>query len=250
MVRSLWTGALTFGLVSIPIRLVSATRSNDVRFNMLCVDQGVRVRRKLVCGEDDGEVSQKDTAKGFEIAPDQYAIVTQEELDSLAPEKTREMTVEQFISLDEIDPIYFERSYYLLPSESGVKGYQLLLRVMQDSGKVGIARFVMRNKEYLVAIRPQERVLGIATLRYHDELVPVQELADDLPQQPVEVDPRQLEMAEQLLSSLTTASAASRSVAVDRSDCRAAISSRCRMLSPTWSRRCWPSPCPRSWMAN
>jgi DNA end-binding protein Ku len=203
MARSLWTGALTFGLVSVPIRLVSATRSHDVHFNMLCADQGVRVRRKLVCGDSDQEVSPKDTVKGYEVAPDQYAVVTQEELDALVPEKTRDMTVEQFISLDEIDPIYFDRSYYLLPAEAGIKGYMLLQRVMQETGKVAIARFVMRNKEYLVAIRPQEQVLGLAILHFHDEVVPVQDLVDELPRQPVAVDDRQLKMAEQLVATLT-----------------------------------------------
>lgn len=203
MARSLWTGSLGFGLVSIPIKLVAATRSHDVRFNMLCAEEGVRVRRKLVCGEDEAEIAHRDTVKGYEVAPDEYAVVTQEELDALAPEKTREMSVEQFIALDEIDPIYFERSYYLMPTEAGAKGYRLLQRVMQETGKVAIARFVMRNKEYLVAIRPQDEVLGIATLRYHDEVVPVSEIGDELPAMPQDVDQRQLTMAEQLVATLT-----------------------------------------------
>lgn len=202
MARPLWTGSLSFGLVAVPIKVVPATRSHDVRFNMLCVDEGVRVRRKLVCGDDDAEVSQKDTAKGYEVAPDEYAVVKQEELDALAPEKTREMNVEQFINLEEIDPIYFERSYYLLPDENGLKAYRLLQRVMQETGKVGIARFVMRNREYLVAIRPLEGVLSIATLRYHDEVIQPQEILDEMPRKKVQVDDRQLKLAEQLVDSL------------------------------------------------
>jgi len=200
MARPIWNGTISFGLVNVPVRLFTAVRDRDVHFHMLSKDGHCRLRRKLVCPETGEEYEFKDTTRGFEVAPDDYVIVTDRELDALKPEAGRTIEITDFVELSEIDPVYYERPYYIVPEESGRHGYRLLLEALSRSQKVGIAKFVMREKEYLAALRPAGRVICLETMRYHDELVPAGEVADGL--EKGKINERELEAAERLIEAL------------------------------------------------
>ncbi len=203
MPRSLWSGAISFGLVNVPVKLVTAVREKTVHFHMLSADGKCRLRRKLYCPETGEEYDFKDAGRGFEVAPDQYVLVQDEELDKLKPEAGRSIEITDFIDLAAIDPIYYERTYHLLPGEGGARGYALLLHAMADSGKVAIATFVMRQKQYLAAIRPVGRVLTLHTMHYADEVTAADEIADELPDE-AEVNDKELKVAERLIDALAS----------------------------------------------
>jgi DNA end-binding protein Ku len=202
MARAIWSGSISFGLVNIPVKLYTAVRDRDVHFNTLSSDGKCRLRRKLYCPETGKEFDYGETARGYEIAPDQYVIVTDEELEQLRPEKGRNIEIEHFVALDEVDPMLFDRPYYLVPDKKGSKPYRLLLEALDRSRKVAVARIVMRTKEYLTVVRPIKDVLCIETLRYLDEVVPVDELSD-VPEH-FDIGDRELAMADQLIEHLTT----------------------------------------------
>jgi DNA end-binding protein Ku len=158
---------------------------------------------KRWCPEEDAEVPYEEIVKGYEISPDKYVVITPEELESLDPKKTRTIDIEDFVDLDEIDPLYYEHPYYLVPDTGAAKPYKLLLSALQESNKVAIARVVIRSKEYLTAIRPADGVLTMETMLFADELVPKNEL-DELPDEDVKATEREVQMAMQLIESLTT----------------------------------------------
>jgi len=203
MPRSLWTGSVAFGLVNIPVRLVTAVRSKSIQFDLLNEDGTCRLRRKLYCPETGEEYDFKDTARGYEISPDQYILIKDEELEQLKPEKGRTIDISEFVDLAEIDPIYFDRTYYLLPDEGGAKAYRLLVEAMGHANKVGVASFVMRQKEYLVALRVHGGALQLHTMHWADEVTGVDDLGDDLPGD-VQVNAKEQKVAEQLIAALTT----------------------------------------------
>jgi len=200
--RSLWTGAITFGLVNIPVRLYVAVREKTIAFHMLHDQDHVRLQRKMVCPKDGKEVHNEHVVKGYEVSPGQYVIVKESELEAAAPRKSKTIEIEDFVALDEIDPVYFDRPYYIVPQEQGAKAYRLLVESMEKSKKVGIARFVMRAKEYLCALRPQDGALILETMHFNDEVIPVDKV-DGVPHKS-KVDDRELKMASQLIDSLTT----------------------------------------------
>jgi DNA end-binding protein Ku len=201
MPRSIWTGAISFGLVSVPVKLYSAVSSKTVRFHQLHAADGVRIQQKRVCPADGEEVAYDDIVKGYEIAPDRYVVITPEELASIQPQKTRTIDIEDFVDLSEIDPIYYDHAYYLAPGTGGAKPYRLLLEAMRASEKVAIARFVLRSKEQLVAIRPMDGVLAMATMNFADEVVPADSL-EELPDDDATTNERELQIARQLVESL------------------------------------------------
>lgn len=201
MARSLWKGTVSFGLVTIPVGLFTAVREKSVHFHLLSEDGSCRLRRKLFCPETGEEYDFADTARGYEVAPDQYVIVTEEEFDRLKPESGRTIEIEEFVDLAAIDPIYFDRTYYLAPLESGAKPYRLLVRAMEEAGKVGLARFTMRQKEYLAAIRVKEGALMLETMHYAEEVVPAEDV-EDLPGD-VELDAKQTKVAVNLIEALS-----------------------------------------------
>jgi DNA end-binding protein Ku len=203
MPRSIWSGSLSFGLVNIPVKLYSAISPKDIHFHLLHAADGVRIQQKRVCPADGKEVPYESLVKGYEIAPGQYVVVRPEELEALDPKATHTIDIADFVSLPEIDPIHFEHSYYIVPNAGAEKAYMLLLRAMNEANKVAIARMVLRTKEYLVAIRPVGRVLSVVTLLYPDEVVPAETLPN-LPRENVDVNPRELAMAQQLIASLST----------------------------------------------
>ena len=204
MPRSIWSGAISFGLVSVPVKLYSAVSPKTVRFHQLHATDGVRIQQRRVCPADGEEVPYEDIVKGYEIAPDRYVIVEPEELAALEPQKSRTIEIEDFVELAEIDPIYYDHPYYLAPGPGGAKPYRLLVDAMRDAGKVAIARVVLRSKEQLVAIRPAGNVLAMATMNFADEVVDPQQL-DELPDDDISTTERELDIARQLVESLASA---------------------------------------------
>jgi DNA end-binding protein Ku len=204
MARSIWSGAISFGLVNVPVKLYSAVSRKTVRFHQLNSETGHRIAQKRVDSVTDDEVPYDKIVKGFELTKERYVVVTPEELDSIAPEKTRAIDIEDFVDLEDIDPIFYDHPYYLVPDKGAAKAYGLLLEAMRESGKVAIARVVLRSKEQLVAIRPAGDVLTMETMIFHDEVVP----ADDLDEVPdakdLKTSDRELKMAQQLIDSLSS----------------------------------------------
>ena len=203
MPHAIWTGSVSFGLVTVPVRVVSATRSLDVRFHQLEQGTNARVRNKRVSEQTGEEVPYDRIVKGYEIEPGQYVVIDPEELAALAPKASRQIEIEDFVDLADIDPVYFEQPYFLVPDKNAEKAYRLLAEVMQEQGKVAIGRFVMRSKEALVAIRAVDGVLVLETMRYADEV-----LAPDRDQSfledAAEPSEREMEMARQLVNSLAS----------------------------------------------
>jgi len=167
--RAIWSGTLTFGLVSIPVELHPANRPGRVGLRMLG-PSGAPLRRRYVCPKDGHEVPGEHLVRGYEIASDEHVVVTDEELEALAPQMSRDIDLARFVPVDEVDPVLFERAYYLAPTGSSAKAYRLLAAVMEESGRAGIATFVMRGKEYLVAILAESGILRAETLRFADEV--------------------------------------------------------------------------------
>jgi DNA end-binding protein Ku len=203
MARAIWSGAISFGLVNIPVKLYSAVSRKTVRFHQLDGEDNQRIQQKRVNPRTGEEVPYENLVKGYEIGPERYVIITPEELDGLAPEKTRTIDIEDFVDLDEIDPIFYDHPYYLAPGTGAEKAYRLLLDAMRESNKVAIARVVIRSKENLVAIRPRDDVLTMETLLFGDEVMEPEQL-DDMPEKAgKKTSKRELEMAQQLIDSLT-----------------------------------------------
>jgi DNA end-binding protein Ku len=201
MPRSIWTGAISFGLVTVPVKLYSAVQRKSVRFHQLSGKTGVRIQQKRVDPTTGEEVPYEEIVKGYEIAPDQYVLIEPGELDALDPKKTKTIEISDFVDLDAIDPIFYDHPYYLAPGAGGAKPYRLLYEAMVESRKVAIAKVVIRQKENLVAIRPMEGgVLGMSTMIFADEVVPPDRL-DDLPGD-IETKKQEVEMARMLIDSL------------------------------------------------
>jgi DNA end-binding protein Ku len=207
MPRAIWTGSISFGLLNVPVKLYSAVSSRSISFRELRAEDHSRVRHKRVAEEDGEEVPYDKIVKGYEIAPEQYVILTKDELEDMAPKKTKAIQIEDFVDLDEIDPIYFDRPYYLGPQLGAEKAYALLATAMAEQRKVAVARFVMRNKESLAAIRADSKgeVLTLATMRFADEVVPPDQL-DGLLGEDTDVEPnkKEVEMAKALIDSLAS----------------------------------------------
>jgi DNA end-binding protein Ku len=200
-VRSIWSGSISFGLVNIPVKLVTAVRDKSIHFNLLSPDGRSRLRRKLYSPESGKDYEYDQTVRGYEIAPDQYVIVGDEELEKLRPEKSRRIDIKEFVELAAVDPIYFDSTYYVAPDEGGAKAYALLVNAMKRTKRIALARFVMRDRQYLAAIRPTEDALVLHTMRYADEIVPTADLgelpsASGLPKKEIEVAERLIEALE------------------------------------------------------
>jgi DNA end-binding protein Ku len=201
MARAIWSGAVSFGLVSIPVKLYPATEAKDVQFHQLEKKTGKRIRYKRVAGDSNREVDYQDIVKGYEIKKGRYIVVTPEELEAVEPTRSRTIEIEDFVDLEEIDPIYYEKTYLLAPQgDSGAdKPYALLLQAMERAGKVGIAHFVLRTKQYLAAIRPMDGLLALETMFFADEIRGTKDL-DNVPVK-TKASPRELQIAGQLIDS-------------------------------------------------
>jgi DNA end-binding protein Ku len=203
MARAIWSGAISFGLVNIPVKLFSAVSKKTVRFHQIDAESGVRVKQKRV-GPDGEEIPYEQIVKGYEIGPERYVTISPEELEALEPQKTRTIDIEDFVDQEEIDPIYYDHPYYLAPDTGASKAYQLLVDAMEDAGKVAIARVVIRSKENLVAIRPRDGVLAMETMLFADEVVPTDTLDEMTTDTTVKTSDRELTMARQLIDSLSS----------------------------------------------
>jgi DNA end-binding protein Ku len=200
MPSAIWTGSISFGLVQVPVRLVGATKSRDVSFNQLEEGTGARIRYKKVSDATGEEVPPERIKRGYEISKGRYVMIEPDELDVLRPKGSHAIEIEEFVDLDEIDPLYFEQPYYLVPDARGVKPYKLLVEAMTELNKVAIGRIIVRSKERLVAIRPVDGMLCIETMRYADEVLPRTDLVPD--DGDVELSEREVAMARQLVESL------------------------------------------------
>jgi DNA end-binding protein Ku len=204
MARAIWSGAISFGLVNVPVKLYSATSPKTVRFHQLSSKTGARIRQKRVDPTTDEEVPYDEIVKGYEITPDRYVLIEPEELDALDPKATKTVDIEDFVDLVDIDPIYYDHSYYLAPATGGAKAYRLLLDSMRESGKVGIGRVVLRSKQQLCALRPTGDVLTLSTMLFGDEVLAPDRLDELDAIGDAEASDRELKMAQQLISSLST----------------------------------------------
>jgi DNA end-binding protein Ku len=206
MPRSIWTGAISFGLVTVPVKLYSAVNRKTVRFNQLNGKTGSRIAQKRVDATTGEDVEYEDLVKGYEIATDRYVVIEPGELESVQPAKTKTIDIEDFVDLAEIDPIFYDHPYYLAPATGGAKPYRLLLEAMRETEKVAIAKVVIRQKESLVAIRALQDhdVLEMATMLFADEVVDPARL-DDIPTaDDVKTNDRELAIAKQLVESLAS----------------------------------------------
>jgi DNA end-binding protein Ku len=204
MARAIWSGTISFGLLNVPVRLFSAVARRNIALREIRESDNSRIKHKRVAEGTDEEVPYENIIKAYELTPGQYVPLTKDEMSALAPEKTRAIDVQDFVDIEEIDPMYFDSPYYLGPAEGAEKAYSLLAAAMESSGKAAISRFVFRNKEHLAAIRATGGVLTLTTMRFHDEVVPPSELDDALPDKKPKVAKREQQMAEQLIDSLST----------------------------------------------
>ena len=204
MPRAIWSGAISFGLVNIPVKLYSAVSRKTVRFHQIDAESGQRIRQQRVNPASGDEVPYEQIVKGYEISPDKYVTITPEELEALEPQKTRTIDIEEFVDLEQIDPIYYDHPYYLVPDKGAAKAYKLLLDAMDQADKVAIARVVIRSKENLVALRPHDGAITMETMLFPDEVIQpdsIEELA--AADGDSKTTKRELDMAKQLIESLS-----------------------------------------------
>ncbi|MGH9134690.1 MAG: Ku protein [Ilumatobacteraceae bacterium] len=202
MARPVWTGTISFGLVNVPVKAYTAVRDHDVHFHQLEKRSGSRIRNRKVAERSGKDVEADDIEMGFEIGKGRYVTFDKKELDELRPASTRMIEVSDFVALDEIDPIYYERTYWLGPDgDAARKAYQLLLAAIEERERVAIGTVVMRNKQYLAAVRPLDGVLAMSTMRFADEVVPRTDV-DGLPDRRAKPEAKALKMATQLVDSL------------------------------------------------
>lgn len=181
MARSLWSGSMSFGLVNVPVALYSAVRDRGVHFNQLHEPDGSPIETRRVCAHEGTEVPWDEIAKGYELDDGRWVLLSEADLDSAAPRKSHTIDIEWFVEEQEIDPIYLDRPYLLVPeNESAARAYALLGEAMRRSGKVALGRFVMRAKEHLVSIRPRAGLLTLTTIRFHDEVRASAEIAEEI----------------------------------------------------------------------
>jgi DNA end-binding protein Ku len=198
----MWMGTLSFGLVSMPVKLYAAITSRNVHFNQLHRADHARIQQRRICSADGEEVPYEEVVKGYELAPERYVVVEEAELQALAPEATRTIAIEDFVEIEEIDRVYFDQPYFIVPNRGGVRSYKLLHRAMAETGKVAVARVVLRSRERLVAVHPREEVLMMTTLHYADELNPTSELGELDEEREASVVERELDVARRLVQSL------------------------------------------------
>jgi DNA end-binding protein Ku len=203
MARAIWTGAISFGLVNVPVKLYSATSPKTVRFHQLSSKTGARIKQKRVDPSTGDEVAFEDIVKGYELTPDRYVLIEPEELEALDPKATKTIDIEEFVDLVEIDPIFYDHSYYLAPTAGGAKAYALLLDAMREAGKVGIGRVVLRTKQQLCALRPAGDVMTMATMLFGDEVVAPDRIDELDAVGEAQATQRELKMAQQLIASLS-----------------------------------------------
>jgi len=200
MASTVWKGHLTFGLVSLPVKLYSAARGESISFNQLHKTDGSRIKQVIYCQAEDKPIPRTEIVKGFEYEKDRYVILDDEELKKVAPSTAKVMEVQEFVKSEEVDPIYFETSYYMAPEEAGEKAYALLFDALKKSGYVGVAKLAMHNREHVVILRPGEKGVLLHTMYYSHEIRKVDEFRTDLSL----VKDKELALATNLIEALST----------------------------------------------
>jgi DNA end-binding protein Ku len=200
MPRSIWNGTITFGLTVLPIKVHSATEDRSVHFHQVHASDGAQIKQKRICSKEGKEVPYKQVAKGYQLRGGKYVLLTQEEIDAAAGARSRLIELEEFVRAEEIDPVYYDRTYYLGAGPDGEDAYRLVHDALACAQRVGIGRWVFHNREYLVAVRPLDDVLALHTMRFADELVSAADLA--VPKPSRTPTKREIEMAGQLVDSL------------------------------------------------
>jgi DNA end-binding protein Ku len=200
MPRAMWKGAISFGLVTIPVSVYPATEEKTLRFNQLHDDDGGRIRMKRTCSVDGEEVGFEHIVKGYEYEKDRYVILTDEDFEAIPVESSRAIDIQQFVDLEEIDPMQYKKSYYLVPEETGAKAYALLREALNRSGKVGVAKVSFRDKEHLAALRFRDDAFVLETMYWPDEIREADFGGVDVS---AKVRPNELEMAQTLIENLT-----------------------------------------------
>ncbi len=201
MASSVWKGHLTFGLVSIPVKLTAAARSETISFNQLHKDDNSRIKQVIYCQAEDKPVPRSELVKGFEYEKDKYVVVDEEEIKKFAPKTARVMEILEFVKSDEVDPVYLESSYYLQPDEAGEKPYSLLFEALRRTGYVSIAKLTMHNREHVVVLRPGKHGILLHTMYYRDEIRAMDEFRTDTSQ----VKDKELDLAVTLIATLAGA---------------------------------------------
>ena len=199
--RSIWNGTIAFGLVNVPVKVYSATESKSIHFHHVHLPDGAQIEHRKVCPKDDKEVGSDEIVKGYELAEGKFVELTKDEIAAAAGERSKLIDVEHFVTGDDIDPAFYDKTYYLGTADKGEDAYRLLYRALEKSGKVAIARWVFHDRERLVAVRPlDDKLLGLHTMNFHDELVEVDDL--ELPSPQRKPSEREIEMAGKLVKSL------------------------------------------------
>ena len=202
MPRPLWKGAISFGMVSIPIKLYTATEERDVHFNMLHATDNSRIRQKRFCAEEDVEVDNSEIVKGYEITPGRYVTLEDEDFEKVPVTTTHTVEITDFVSLDQIDPIYYQKTYYLEPEEIGLKPFALLMAALRETERIAIAKVTLRQKEQLCTLRIYDNTIALETMFYSDEVRSSRDLA--APADDLKIEKRELAMAKSLVDMLTT----------------------------------------------
>jgi DNA end-binding protein Ku len=200
--RSLWNGAIRFGLVNVPIKVYGAASSKQIRFRELHVTEGAPLEHRRVCSKEDKEVPYDEVVRGYETSPGRYVVLTKDEIQAPARERGKTIDLDDFVPADEIDPIYYDTPYWLGPQKDSDEAYAVLREALEKTGLVGIGRFALRTREQLVALYPVDGALRISTMRFHDEVVEPEDL--DIPQPSKKVTDREAKMADALVASLRT----------------------------------------------
>ncbi len=198
-VQGIWSGTVSFSLVAIPVRLVKAIEPGRVSFRILHSTDFSPLARKMYCPDEGIMVPPEDVIRGYEIGPEKYVLVTDEELESLAPERSRTIEIVEFIDLAAVDPLYFDHPYYLVPAKGGEKAYRLLVEVLERTKRAGLARFVLAEREYLVAVTSRQGALGVITLHYSDDILPREERASKAAKSDLEEETRMRRSIERML---------------------------------------------------
>jgi DNA end-binding protein Ku len=198
MAASVWTGYLTFGLISMPVRLFSGARGERISFHMLHRPDRVRVKQQLICPEEEVVVDRSDIVKGYEYRKGEYVIIDPEEIKKIEPKTAKAMEILEFVKADEVDPIYFETSYYLMPEEAGRRPYALLAKALEETGHFGIAKLTMHNREYTVILRPHEGRIILHTMYYENEVRRIENFGSP----DVDVREAEVKVAHQLIQAL------------------------------------------------
>jgi DNA end-binding protein Ku len=198
MAASVWSGYLTFGLISMPVRLFSGARGSRVSFHMLHRDDNTRIKMQLYCPNDDSVVERSEIVKGYEYRKGEYVVIEPDEIKKIEPKTAKAMEILEFVKSDDVDPIFFESSYYLVPEEAGKRPYALLTRALEETGYIAIAKLTMHNREYMVFLRPKDGGMMLHTMYYSDEIRKV----DNFGAPDVELKEAEVKVAHQLIQAL------------------------------------------------